>query len=925
MKGIFGNLPPKKFLCICTAILLTVVSATAGFAFEVSDFTYSHIGKTDGIGNQRIFSVCQTNDGAIWWSSKTDVCRYNGSMVRNFPLCEGMPVAHLGARVIQLVADSSHIYAYDNRSYIFEYAPIQDRFVPIKSKKLAHEGLNSIHVSGGNMYLCMYDGVFLLQDTTLTEVMKGAHVNKIVQTKNHMLFCAREGVFNEQGRKLLPYNIESGFYDPLTGRLWLGSYERGLILAKMHGTNDIVSDREVRLSNGQQYPIRCICPYDEDTMLIGIDGLGVYQMSRDGTGDLSVLFDANESRHGVLHGNGVYSMVVDKWKNIVIGTYSGGIDIARPIGSTTAIYRHIPNNRQSLQNDRVNTVLSLSEQLLVMGGDNGVSILNTETNTWQHCCQGAVVLNLCKRPDGKVLVSTYGKGIYEMDSHGTTRQLYTTANGQLKDDHVYSAAYDQDGNLWIGSLNGDLLQLEAGGDSHHYPVHYVQALLQLPSGQMAVGTAFGLKLVTPGNNVVEELNYAPAGTDDVNIFVNHLLLDGQKLWIATDGGGIYVWHLQKKNCQQITTTNGLPSNHVSCLAKGDDGRIWIGTDEGLAFISPDNTSKAVNVNYCYGLDREYGRGVACCLPNGDVLFGSSTGAVVVHPENVQPLNYTAKLNILGISCNSYQQKQFQEEVFHMLSQNKIKLTYRQNTFDLFFESINMRNHFDIAYRYRIDKGEWSLPSKEQHIRFVSLEPGSHLLTLQCISKTSGTVIDTLTLPVTIGQPWWNSWWMWCVYIALLLLAFYGAWRIYELQEKYMRLTIDYLQLSQQNLESDTAEPVSDILAEPAASDEEKNGGKEFVDKATHLILERLSDTDFNIDRLCREMAMSRTLFYVKLKSYTGKSPQDFIRIIRLERAATLLRNGRSVTDAAALAGFDNPKYFSTVFKKYFGVSPSKYQ
>ena len=73
------------------------------------------------------------------------------------------------------------------------------------------------------------------------------------------------------------------------------------------------------------------------------------------------------------------------------------------------------------------------------------------------------------------------------------------------------------------------------------------------------------------------------------------------------------------------------------------------------------------------------------------------------------------------------------------------------------------------------------------------------------------------------------------------------------------------------------------------------------------------------------MAMSRTLFYVKLKSYTGESPQDFIRIIRLERAASLLRNGRSVTDAAALSGFDNPKYFSTVFKKYFGVSPSKYQ
>ena len=193
-----------------------------------------------------------------------------------------------------------------------------------------------------------------------------------------------------------------------------------------------------------------------------------------------------------------------------------------------------------------------------------------------------------------------------------------------------------------------------------------------------------------------------------------------------------------------------------------------------------------------------------------------------------------------------------------------------------------------------------------------MESGEHHLTLQCISRTNGTVIDTKTLTITIAQPWWNTWWMWCIYVALILLLFYGAWRMYELHGKYMRLTIDHLQ---------TVEPTAIINNQPA---QEKDSGKDFVDKATELILEHLSDSEFTIDHLCREMTMSRTLFYVKLKSYTGKSPQDFIRIIRLERAASMLRTGSNVTDAAALTGFDNPKYFSTVFKKYFGVSPSKY-
>ncbi len=98
----------------------------------------------------------------------------------------------------------------------------------------------------------------------------------------------------------------------------------------------------------------------------------------------------------------------------------------------------------------------------------------------------------------------------------------------------------------------------------------------------------------------------------------------------------------------------------------------------------------------------------------------------------------------------------------------------------------------------------------------------------------------------------------------------------------------------------------------------------FVEKATRLVLDNLSDTGFTIDRLCREMAMSRTLFYGKLKTLTGQGPQDFMRLIRLEQAAQYLKQGDSVLDVSVKTGFVNVKYFSTVFKKHFGVSPSKY-
>jgi AraC-like DNA-binding protein/ligand-binding sensor domain-containing protein len=750
----------------------------------------------------------------------------------------------------------------------------------------------------------------------------------------HLLFCARDGVYNERGQRLLTYNAEYGYFDEMSGRLWIGGYENGLYLVTLSQNGRITSDEFVRISDKNLYhnPIRSICPYDDDTMLIGIDGQGVYQISRDGRGGCSLLFDANESEHSVLHGNGVYAILVDSWKNIVIGTYSGGIDIARPISTTTAIYQHLFNNGQSLLNDNVNMVMPLSADMVLMGTDNGISIKNFTTGQWQHCCQGTVVLNACKKADGGVLVSTYGKGVIEIDSHANVHQIYTRDNSFLQDDHVYATLYDKDGGLWVGSLNGDLVYSPVSqisqnrAECQYYPVHDVQAMTQLASGQIAVGTAFGLKLITPGSAEVKELNYAPAGVTDVNPFVTHLLASGMELWMATDGGGIYVYHLGKHESRQITTANGLPSNYVRSLVKSRDGRIWIATDEGLAFVKPDDSDKFINANYCYGFNREYSRGAAQLLPDGDIIFGSTTGAIIIHPENVQPLNYTASITFLGVNCDVDAEKLQNIKVFELLNQGRLRLSYRQRTFDLQFESVNMRNHFDIVYRYKMGRGEWSTPTEQQYIRFVNLEPGKHQLTLQCLSRTTGTILDSKTLMITIAQPWWSSWWMWCIYIALVLLAFYTAWQVYKLHEKYMRLTIDHLKANGTSATSAVLAPESHAEKQSADDEEDETEvDSDFVDKATQLISEHLSDSDYSIDSLCREMAMSRTLFYVKLKSFTGKSPQDFIRIIRLERAAQMLRSGRSVADTATLAGFENPKYFSTVFKKYFGVSPSKYQ
>ncbi|MDR0536626.1 MAG: response regulator [Tannerellaceae bacterium] len=100
----------------------------------------------------------------------------------------------------------------------------------------------------------------------------------------------------------------------------------------------------------------------------------------------------------------------------------------------------------------------------------------------------------------------------------------------------------------------------------------------------------------------------------------------------------------------------------------------------------------------------------------------------------------------------------------------------------------------------------------------------------------------------------------------------------------------------------------------------------FLDKAVRIIEKEISNPDFSINEFCSMLAMSRTSVYNKLKSLTNQGPNDFIRIIRLNKAKEFLVSGEyTVAEVSYRVGFTDPKYFSTSFKKQFGVSPSKIQ
>lgn len=99
----------------------------------------------------------------------------------------------------------------------------------------------------------------------------------------------------------------------------------------------------------------------------------------------------------------------------------------------------------------------------------------------------------------------------------------------------------------------------------------------------------------------------------------------------------------------------------------------------------------------------------------------------------------------------------------------------------------------------------------------------------------------------------------------------------------------------------------------------------FVDKLRGLIDSNISDSTLNINALSGEMCMSRASFFRKIKSLTGVTPNNFILIYRLNRAAEMIRSREyRLNEVSDLLGFSSQSHFSRCFKQHFGITPKDY-
>ena len=141
-------------------------------------------------------------------------------------------------------------------------------------------------------------------------------------------------------------------------------------------------------------------------------------------------------------------------------------------------------------------------------------------------------------------------------------------------------------------------------------------------------------------------------------------------------------------------------------------------------------------------------------------------------------------------------------------------------------------------------------------------------------------------------------------------------------------SLEYLRASISTLLSNRELVRRHFLESPLVKSETLTYSKtdeDFMRKLDEYIMHRMEQADLSVDDIADEMCMSSSNLFRKLKGIIGKNPNEYLRIKRLKRAAELLQQDKySITDISLLVGFRSPTYFSSCFKKQFGITPTEF-
>lgn len=481
-----------------------------------------------------------------------------------------------------------------------------------------------------------------------------------------------------------------------------------------------------------------------------------------------------------------------------------------------------------------------------------------------------------------------------------------------------NTAHDEGDSIWIGANNGLYRHNLISGSTSRLNEHNTTAITRTSDSKVWSVSDKGVITSYVGGRVTDSLNtHLPVNTMATTT-------DGN-IWCGTTHGDVFSFNSRNPagTLAYHTDQCDLTGDAITNLVIDRYNHIWITTCNLVIEYNPRNAAvrRWPTGNPNISTNR--------FLPNshwikddGSLAFAGMGGIVSFFPsQQIENMPQDVKIFITDVKIGS--QSLLGNNMGINFNSDKIDLPLNATNISVEFSTLDIHNISHIRYAYRlddIDKDWIYLPAGSNSAFYNRLKSGQHTLRIRA-TDCNGLWSEQVRSFVIYQPPlWYETWW---TRIAAFIIA---ATLVVMGFRSYMKRSIR--RERERVFESEEFKRLYSYIENHRSTDINENisTDTELMDRIKTHVLDHMSDATFDTNRLASIMNMSRSTLSRKTKALTGLTPLDYIKDIKLEYAAALLRQ-RNITVGEVIdaIGYSDYKNFARIFRHKYGIVPSEYQ
>lgn len=781
------------------------------------------VGDAPQISDGVVTALAQDEAGLLWIGTPVGLVRYDGYQLKPWPVGEAAPGKRLGSRFVRtlLAAPGGLLWVGLEGEGLARLDTASQRWTlfrpdakragalshgTVRALALDTDGVLWVGTTGGGL-LSLAPGAQSFQRFSLSEghlpddrvqalrvdrqgtLWVGTWRGLVKKPKGSTRFLPATPQASEDG--LNSKNVSMLGEGP-DGQLWVGTRDGGLarLDTRSGQTRWLEKPPDAAAAADPSGPgaVLSMVVANADEVWLGRER--ALDLRHASTGDLQERIRRKTRQPWALAGQNVVALLRDSADHVWVGTYGGGLQRHSPSPGIWVRRGEGPEDSAFAEGD-LRSLHQLDNGQIWAGTPSGALVVfDDQLRLLDQILPGLVgaggvrftgglVGAIAQAADGSVWVGS-DSGIHRFSPDRRLLARHGFGAGRVR--RLLTAS---DGSVWAATQDG-VLRL-APGSSQFQRVALadgqalsgnVNALAQGRDGTVWVGANAGLYRAAAGETSLHPVAAEPGAALGSPVVLGLLLDRLDRLWVDTSAG-LHRWSRPAKSLAQFeAVTAGTPADGSAFganLLEDDSGRIW--THQNIFNPADGRVQElglADGVDIGTGWFRSYTR-----LRDGRLLFGGSSGLLVVNPRQTQAWNRAVPLAVTDLRINGQRQPP-------SVLRPALVLQPDQRSFAVEVAALDYGQNDRTRYRHRLQGFEeaWQEGGAELRVAsYSNLSPGDYTLLVESSNRVGQWNPKGLALPVQVLPAWWQTWWARLAAGALLLA---GLWGLVQLRTRILR-------------------------------------------------------------------------------------------------------------------------------------------